>query len=150
MMTDDVITAVTTVAVNGARAIVQRSAEQVLPTFILVTDDEQFEIVGWGLDESPSRDEDTLITLLSERRARVAAYICEISLVISNDKSGDLQAGDGVCLIVATSEVSVQKIFVIDRSRRMGSRKRFMQYPGDDMGGLDHSWLQRALQAVAS
>ena len=148
-MSADVIKDVTTVAVNGAQAIVVQSDEQVLPTFILVSDEETFEVVGWGIDESPSRDADTLVTLLRERHAQIAAYICEISVVISDDNDR-LHAGDGVCVIVATPRESVQKIFVIDRSKRMGSKKRFMQYRGDDVGGLDHSWLQHALEEVNS
>lgn len=134
------------VAAGGARGIVAASDDQVLPTFIVSDDSDKFTIIGWSIDDHPRESFDVIVETLRSHRVTTAAFIAEAVAVAVDTKTDALGAVDCVVIIAATPSATEVRTFVIDRSLPVGDNERLIEYVGEDMGGLDHSWLQRALE----
>ena len=136
------------VVAAGANSIVRHTDEQLVPILAILDDAGTLELAAWMLDKPPTEESGTLVELLKQERAQAAAYVAEVSMVLMADGTDEMSVVDGAVVIAATPGETRVRMFIINRSKRIGKRTRFMEYLGADSGGLDHSWLERALEVA--
>jgi hypothetical protein len=139
------------VAAEGARSIVVDSEQDVYPVFVFVDEGGGATIVGWGGSDQPRDNEALVKAMMKANNTVVAVFVCEVVLAYDTADSDNLVICDGVAVVTAEVDDYFARMFVIDRSKPLGSDDRFVEYSSDqDGGGLDHSWLQKALLEAAS
>jgi hypothetical protein len=137
---------VSEVAADGARSVVVDTEDPVYPVFVFADADGSATVIGWSSDELPRDNMPMITALMKAHDTAIAVFVCEVVLAFDDVLTGELTMCDGAAVVTADHDEYFTRMFVIDRSKPLGDDERFVEYMSEqDGGGLDHSWLQRAL-----
>lgn len=133
------------VAVHSTAAWVLESDDQVVPAFLMVNSTGGLTLAVWSHADSPINHLDAVVAALNAEQAQLVVYISEAAMIKTDTLTGAMYSVDGVVILGASLDTNdIVKVYIIDRSAR--KRKRFVEFVGAETGGLDFTWLHRALE----